>query len=177
MLSRAPCALHWSLFSISYIVVCILGFPVAQLVKNPPAMQGTWVRSLGWEDPQRRERLPTPVFWPGELHGLIVHGVAKSRTRLSDFHSLFCSVCINPRLPVSLSPTPCTHFVPNNLHLLLPYSSTLPLPLPSPQWGAFVCPPQLWVCFLLLYSRLLCFSDSTYKLHHTVFVCLTYSSI
>ena len=27
-----------------------LGFPVAQLVKNPPAMQETWVRSLGWED-------------------------------------------------------------------------------------------------------------------------------
>ena len=24
---------------------------VAQLVKNPPAMQNTWVRSLGWEDP------------------------------------------------------------------------------------------------------------------------------
>ena len=28
-----------------------LGFPVAQLVKNPPAMAETWVRSLGWEDP------------------------------------------------------------------------------------------------------------------------------
>ena len=28
-----------------------LGFPVAQLVKNPPAMWETWVRSLGWEDP------------------------------------------------------------------------------------------------------------------------------
>ena len=25
--------------------------PVAQLVKNPPAMWKTWVRSLGWEDP------------------------------------------------------------------------------------------------------------------------------
>ena len=25
-------------------------FLVAQLVKNPPAMQETWVRSLGWED-------------------------------------------------------------------------------------------------------------------------------
>ena len=25
-------------------------FPVAQLVKNPPAMRETWVRSLGWED-------------------------------------------------------------------------------------------------------------------------------
>ena len=24
---------------------------VAQLVKNPPAMQETWVRSLGWEEP------------------------------------------------------------------------------------------------------------------------------
>ena len=24
---------------------------MAQLVKNPPAMQKTWVRSLGWEDP------------------------------------------------------------------------------------------------------------------------------
>ena len=23
---------------------------VAQLVKNPPAMRETWVRSLGWED-------------------------------------------------------------------------------------------------------------------------------
>ena len=24
---------------------------IAQLVKNPPAMQATWVQSLGWEDP------------------------------------------------------------------------------------------------------------------------------
>ena len=26
-------------------------FLVVQLVKNPPAMQETWVQSLGWEDP------------------------------------------------------------------------------------------------------------------------------
>ena len=26
-------------------------FLIAQLVKNPPAMQETWVPSLGWEDP------------------------------------------------------------------------------------------------------------------------------
>ena len=32
--------------------VCTLGASlVAQLVKNPPAMQETWVQSLGWEDP------------------------------------------------------------------------------------------------------------------------------
>ena len=24
---------------------------MAQLVKNPPAMQGTWIQSLGWADP------------------------------------------------------------------------------------------------------------------------------
>ena len=40
---------------------------MAQLVKNPPAMQETWVQLLGWEDPRRRERPPTPVFWPEEL--------------------------------------------------------------------------------------------------------------
>ena len=27
----------------------------AQLVKNPPAVQETWVRSLGWEDPLEEE--------------------------------------------------------------------------------------------------------------------------
>ena len=28
---------------------------VAQLVKNLPAMQETWIRSLGWEDPLEKE--------------------------------------------------------------------------------------------------------------------------
>ena len=42
---------------------------VAQLVKNPPAMQETQVWSLGWEDPLERKQLPTLVFLPGESHG------------------------------------------------------------------------------------------------------------
>ena len=29
---------------------------VAQLVKNPPVMQETWGRSLGWEDPLEKEK-------------------------------------------------------------------------------------------------------------------------
>ena len=33
---------------------------VAQLVKNSPVMQETWVQPLGLEDPWRRERPPTP---------------------------------------------------------------------------------------------------------------------
>ena len=34
------------------------GFPVAQLVKNLPAKQETWVLSLGWEDPMERGKAP-----------------------------------------------------------------------------------------------------------------------
>ena len=33
----------------------IMSSLVAQLVKNPPAMWKTWVRSLGWEDPLEKE--------------------------------------------------------------------------------------------------------------------------
>ena len=98
---------------------------IAQLVKNPPAIQETlfqsWFRKIHW----RRDRLPTPGFlgfpcgsageeaackaedlgsipglgrspeegkgYPLQCSGLensidcIVHGVAKSRTQLSDF--------------------------------------------------------------------------------------------
>ena len=44
---------------------------VAQLVKNLPAMQETWVRSWARKIPWRRERLPTPVFWSRVfIHGL-----------------------------------------------------------------------------------------------------------
>ena len=44
---------------------------VAQLVKNMPGMWETWVRSLGWEDPlEKGKTTPTPIFWPGEFHGL-----------------------------------------------------------------------------------------------------------
>ena len=39
---------------------------VAQLVKNLPVMQETWVGKIPW----KRERLPIPVFWPREFHGL-----------------------------------------------------------------------------------------------------------
>ena len=34
------------------------GLPfVAQLVKNPPAMRETWVRSLGWENPLEKGKV------------------------------------------------------------------------------------------------------------------------
>ena len=44
---------------------------VAHLVKNPPVMQETPVRFLGWEDPLEREWLSTPIFlgFPGGSAG------------------------------------------------------------------------------------------------------------
>ena len=39
-----------------------------QMVKNLPAMEENWVRSLGWEDPLATGVLSTSVFLPGEFH-------------------------------------------------------------------------------------------------------------
>ena len=33
-------------------------------------MRETWIQSLGWEDPLQKGKVTTPVFWPGEFHGL-----------------------------------------------------------------------------------------------------------
>ena len=50
----------------------ILGFPGSSAVKNSPAMQETWVRSLGQEDPLEKEMAnhsSIPAFLPGKSHG------------------------------------------------------------------------------------------------------------
>ena len=61
-----------------------------------PAMQETWVRSLGREDPldlftQLGEGKGYPLQYSGLENSMdyIVHGVAKKQTRLSDFHFHF----------------------------------------------------------------------------------------
>ena len=46
----------------------IEGFPGGSVVKNLPAMQGTWVWSMGWEDPLEEEMATHPVFLTGEFH-------------------------------------------------------------------------------------------------------------
>ena len=61
---------------------------IAQLAKNPPAMQETWVQSLGWKDPleggmaPRSSTLACRVPWTGEPDGLQSMGL-QSWTRLS----------------------------------------------------------------------------------------------
>ena len=59
---------------------------VAQLVKNLPAIQETWARSLGWEDPLEKRKathssiLAWRIPWTVQSMGL------QSWTRLSNFH-------------------------------------------------------------------------------------------
>ena len=52
---------------------------MAQLVKNPPAMQETWVRSLGWEDsPGEGKGYPLQYSGLENSRDCLVHEVAKS---------------------------------------------------------------------------------------------------
>ena len=106
----------------SLIAPVFLGSPVAQLVKNclqcrKPRLD-PWVGKIPW----RRERLPTPVFWPGEFHGL-----AKSLTQLRDFHFHF-----PPELELALS----------DGHQSLFWNHTSAGSTPSP-YPSFLCLP-LW---------------------------------
>ena len=76
---------------------------VAQLVKNHLQGRRPGLDPRVGKIPWRRERLPTPVFWPGEFHGLQFMG-RQSGTRLSDFHFYFpvlivCTGC--PRALIS----------------------------------------------------------------------------
>ena len=42
---------------------------MGQTVKNLPALQETWVQSLGQEDPLEKGMTSTPLFLPEEFHG------------------------------------------------------------------------------------------------------------
>ena len=81
----------WKFSLEKYVIVLSLRASlVAQLVKNPPACGRPgfypWVGKIPW----RRTWHPTPVFLPGESPWTeeplwaTVHGVTKSRPRLSD---------------------------------------------------------------------------------------------
>ena len=73
---------------------------VAQNVKNPPAMQETWVRSLGQEDPLEKGMtthssiLAWRIQWTEEPGGLQSMG-SPSRTRLRDWHFTFLSLTLS----------------------------------------------------------------------------------
>ena len=94
------CSYYSFNYTCIYLILCLLlgASLVAQMVKDQPAVQETWVRSLGWEDPLEEVmanhsnilawRIPTDRgAWRA-----IVHGVTKSWTRLSDKAQLSTSL-------------------------------------------------------------------------------------
>ena len=52
---------HWNWVFSAQVAISSVG-------KESTRNAGDLAQSLGWKDPWRRERLPTPVFWPGESH-------------------------------------------------------------------------------------------------------------
>ena len=63
---------------------------MAQMVKDPPTMRETWVRSLGWEDPLEAGMAThsSIIAWKIPMNRgawqTMVSGVTKSQTRLSN---------------------------------------------------------------------------------------------
>ena len=96
---------HTKYISINFIILTIfkykfelegIGYPpqyswaslVAQLVKNLPAVQETWVQSLGWEDLLKKGKATHFSILAWRIPWTRVHGVTKNQTRLRDlqFH-------------------------------------------------------------------------------------------
>ena len=64
--------------------------PCGSAVKNPPAVRETWVQPLGWEDPLEKGKATH-----SSILACIVHGIAKSWTRLRDFHFHTCILTLS----------------------------------------------------------------------------------
>ena len=100
---------------------------VAQMAKNPPAMQEIQVWSLVGKIPLRRECLPPPVFLLGEFHG----------QRWLPFNNLelFLRVQIfdiNECVRLSATPWTVAHQAPPSMEFFRQeYWSGLPLPSPG----------------------------------------------
>ena len=114
----------------AYLYMCMIhtgASPVAQKVKNLPAVWETrvepWVRSIPW----KRKWQPTPVFLPGESHGrrsLAGYSPWGCRVKLlcSLIHSYSCQLghfLLSPLFHL-LSSLPLSPFFPSFLFYLPP---------------------------------------------------------
>ena len=88
-------------------VPLFLASPVAQMIKNLPAMQGTWVRSLGQEDALEKGMaahcsiLAWKIPWTEEPGGLLSTGSQSVGHNWTQSHKRtnYCS-CVNCFLPL-----------------------------------------------------------------------------
>ena len=92
---------------------------VAQIIKNLPVMQQTWVQSLGQEYSLEKNmhsdrRKYTLVFFPGESHGhgslagySPCHRITKRQIRLNNEALTHMCVCIYIYIPQNLQSKSC----------------------------------------------------------------------
>ena len=84
----------------------MLGFLVAQAIKNLLAAQETWVRSLGWEDPLEKgittnsSILAWRIPWTEEPGGLQSMGLQESDRVYGKSLYVPFSVAVNVKLPL-----------------------------------------------------------------------------
>ena len=87
MLNSTLGVLHYGCISLSvYVFKMVMKVPalpygsslMAQLVKNPPAMQETWVQSLGWEDSLEKGKDTHSGILAWRIPWTTVHGVTES---------------------------------------------------------------------------------------------------
>ena len=77
---------------------------MGQLVKNPPAMWETWVRSLGGEDPGEGKGYPPQYSGLENSKDCVVHAVAPVVTRCG-LHIAIVPLCSIVALPTSIAGT------------------------------------------------------------------------
>ena len=87
---------------------------MTQMVKNLPAMQETWVRSLGWEDPLEEE-MATPSM-DRRAWQATVHGVTKSQTQ----HTPHPFCCFVQSICIYICPFPCIFMFSYEVIFFLP---------------------------------------------------------
>ena len=79
---------------------------MAQIVKNPPAMQETWVQSLGWDDPLEKKMathssiLAWRIPWTEEPGGLWSTGSQSEMSKVTEHTRL-------QKLQIPLASFPC----------------------------------------------------------------------
>ena len=82
--------IRWQVFFDMHVFISQTILPGNSVVKNPPAKQETWIRSLGWEDPLEKEMathssiLAWEIPWTEKSGGLQSMGWQKSQTWLKD---------------------------------------------------------------------------------------------
>ena len=72
----------------------IWGFPGGSAVKNSPAIQEMWVRSLGWEDPLEEGTATHSSILAWRIWQATVHRDAESDTTEVSKHTAYVCVCV-----------------------------------------------------------------------------------